>query len=71
MSKGPLGGSDAISVRELADMRSAGKAHTVPRCSKGSEREFLIFANLEGALHVPMAEIPARAPMTSRRINRW
>ena len=29
MSIEPLRGSDAISVRELADIRSAGKEHTV------------------------------------------
>jgi rhodanese-related sulfurtransferase len=55
MSTEPLRGSDAISVRELADMRSAGKEHTVL-----DVRRELDVCRLEGALHVPMAEIPAR-----------
>ena len=55
MSKEPLRGSDAISVRELADMRSAGKEHTVL-----DVREARDICGLEGALHIPMAEIPAQ-----------
>jgi rhodanese-related sulfurtransferase len=55
MSTEPLGGSDAISVRELADMRSAGKEHTVLDVREARE---LDICRLEG-LHVPMAEIPA------------
>jgi rhodanese-related sulfurtransferase len=50
-------GSDAISVRELADMRSAGKEHTVLDVREARE---LDICQLEGALHVPMAEIPVR-----------
>jgi rhodanese-related sulfurtransferase len=57
MSTEPLRGSDAISVRELAGMRSAGKEHTVLDVREA--REFDI-CGLEGALHIPMAEIPAR-----------
>jgi rhodanese-related sulfurtransferase len=57
MSTEPLRGSDAISVRELADMRSAGKEHTVLDVREARE---LDVCRLEGALHVPMAEIPAR-----------
>ena len=57
MSTEPLRGSDAISVRELADMRSAGKEHTVLDVREARE---LDICRLEGALHVPMAEIPAR-----------
>ena len=56
MSTEPLRGSDAISVRELADMRSAGKEHTVLDVREARE---LDICRLEGALHVPMAEIPA------------
>ena len=57
MSTGPLRGSDAISVRELADMRSAGKEHTVLDVREARE---LDICQLGGAMHVPMAEIPAR-----------
>jgi len=57
MSTEPLRGSDAISVRELADMRSALKEHTVLDVREGRE---LDICRLEGALHVPMAEIRAR-----------
>ena len=53
----PLGGSEAISVRELAAMRSGGKEHTVLDVREARELEI---CRLEGALHVPMAEIPAR-----------
>jgi rhodanese-related sulfurtransferase len=58
MSIEPLRGSDAISVRELADIRSAGKKHTILDVREARE---LDVCRLEGALHVPMAEIPARA----------
>jgi rhodanese-related sulfurtransferase len=57
MSTEALRGSDAISVRELADMRSAGKEHTVLDVREARE---LDICRLEGALHVPMAEMPAR-----------
>jgi rhodanese-related sulfurtransferase len=53
----PLRGSDAISVRELADMRSAGKAHTILDVREARE---LNVCQLEGALHIPMTEIPTR-----------
>jgi rhodanese-related sulfurtransferase len=56
MSTELLGGSDAISVRELADMRSVGKEYTVLDVREARE---LDIRRLEGALHVPMAEIPA------------
>jgi hypothetical protein len=57
MSTEPLKGPDAISVYELTDMQSAGKAHTV--LDAGEARE-LDVCRLEGALHIPMAEIPTR-----------
>jgi rhodanese-related sulfurtransferase len=57
MSTEPLRGPDAISVSELADMRSAGKALTVLDVREARE---LDICRLEGALHVPIAEIPAR-----------
>jgi rhodanese-related sulfurtransferase len=44
-----------ISVRELADMRRAGKAHTVLDVREARE---LDICRLEGALHIPMAAIP-------------
>ena len=67
MSTELLRGSDVISVRELADMRSAGEKHTVLDVREARE---LDVCRLEGALHIPMAEIP-RAAATSRRINCW
>jgi hypothetical protein len=45
----PLRGSDAISVRELADIRSAGKEYTVLDVREARE---LDICRLEGALHV-------------------
>ena len=57
MSTEPLRGSDGISVRELADMRIAGKEHTVLDVREARE---LDICRLEGALPVPMAEIPAQ-----------
>src|SRR5271154_3441953 len=57
MSTEPLSGSDMISVRELADMRSAGRKHTVLDVREARE---LDVCRLEGALHIPMAEISAR-----------
>jgi rhodanese-related sulfurtransferase len=58
MSTEPLRQSDAISVRELADMRSAGKRHTVLDVREARE---LDVCQLDGVLHIPMAEVPARA----------
>jgi rhodanese-related sulfurtransferase len=52
-----LRGSDVISVRELAEMRSAGKEHTVLDVREARE---LDICRLEGALHIPMAEIPSQ-----------
>jgi rhodanese-related sulfurtransferase len=53
----PLRGSDVISVHELADMRSAGKKHTVLDVREARE---LDVCRLEGAVHIPMAEISTR-----------
>jgi rhodanese-related sulfurtransferase len=53
----PLRGSDVISVRDLADMRSAGGRHTVLDVREARE---LDVCRPEGALHVPMAEIAAQ-----------
>ena len=58
MSIEPLRQSDAISVRDLADMRSAGKEHAVLDVREARE---LAICRLDGALHIPMAELPARA----------
>lgn len=58
MSTELLRGSDVISVRELADMRSAGEKHTVLDVRESRE---LDVCRLDGALHIPMAEIPARS----------
>ena len=57
MSTEPLRRPEAISVRELADMRSAGKAHTVLDVREARE---LDICRLAGALHVPMAETSAQ-----------
>ena len=57
MSTEPLKGPDAISVHELADMRSSGKALTVLDVREARE---LDVCRLEGALHIPMAQISAR-----------
>jgi rhodanese-related sulfurtransferase len=46
-----------ISVRELADMRSTGKLHTVLDVREARELDVY---RLEEALHIPMGEIPAR-----------
>ena len=53
----PLRGSGVISVHELADMRSAGKKHTVLDVREAGE---LDVCRLEGAVHIPMAEISAQ-----------
>jgi rhodanese-related sulfurtransferase len=58
MSIDPLKQSDAISVFELADMRSAGKEHAVLDVREARE---LAICRLDGALHIPMAEVQARA----------
>jgi rhodanese-related sulfurtransferase len=57
MSIEPFRQSDAISVRELADMRSAGKRHTLLDVREAREVDV---CRLDGALHIPMAEVPAR-----------
>jgi rhodanese-related sulfurtransferase len=56
MSTEPLIGPDVLSVRELADMRSAGKKHTVLDVRGARE---LDVCSLECALHIPMGEISA------------
>jgi rhodanese-related sulfurtransferase len=58
MSTEPLGRSEAISVRDLADMQTAGKEHAVLDVREARE---LAICRLSGALHIPMAEVPARA----------
>jgi rhodanese-related sulfurtransferase len=58
MSIEPFRQSAAISVGELADMRSAGTEHAVLDVREARE---LDVCRLEGALHIPMAEVPARA----------
>jgi rhodanese-related sulfurtransferase len=58
MSTKPLPGSDAMSVSVLAQMQSTGREHTLLDVREARELEI---CQLEGALHIPMAEIPARA----------
>ena len=57
MSTEPLRLSDAISVRDLADLQTAGKEHAVLDVREARE---LAICRLDGALHIPMAEIYAR-----------
>ena len=57
MSAESLRGSDAISVQELADMRSTAREHVVLDVREARE---LDICQLEGALHIPMVEFPAR-----------
>ena len=57
LSTGSFRESDAISVRELAEMRSAGREHTVLDVREAKE---LDICELDGALHIPMANVPAR-----------
>ena len=57
MASQSLRRSDAISVRELAHMRSTGTEHMVLDVREARE---LDICQLEGTLHIPMAEIPAR-----------
>ena len=49
--------SDAISVRELTQMRSTGTEHMVLDVREARE---LDICQLAGVLHIPMAEIPTR-----------
>ena len=48
---------DEISVRELSELRTAGSPHCVLDVREAGE---LAICRLEGSLHVPMSEIPAR-----------
>ena len=53
----PMGESDAISVRELAQLRIGGRHHCVLDVREAEE---FAICHLEGSLRIPMAEIPAR-----------
>ena len=57
MSTEPLTLSDAISVRDLADLQTAGMEHAVLDVREARE---LDVCRLDGALHIPMAEVRAR-----------
>ena len=57
MSTEPLRLSDAISVRDLADLQTAGMEHAVLDVREARE---LDVCGLDGALHIPMAEVRAR-----------
>jgi hypothetical protein len=61
MATESLRGSDMICVRELADMRSAGKKHTVLDVREASWKALCIFRWRRFR----------RRPTTSRRINCW
>ena len=67
MSTEPLRGSDAISVRELADMGARGRSM---RFSMSGKRESLIFADWK-ALFIFRWRRFRRRPITSPRINYW
>jgi rhodanese-related sulfurtransferase len=49
--------SDGISVRELSELRTAGSRHCVLDVREADE---LVICRLEGSLHIPMSDIPAR-----------
>jgi len=57
MSTPDFEGRDAISVKELEGLRRAGQAHLVLDVREAEELEI---CRLEGALHIPMGEVPAR-----------
>jgi hypothetical protein len=67
MSTEPLTGSEAISVRELADMRSAGKEHMVLDVREARE---LDVCRLEGVCIFQWRRF-GLGPTTSQRINSW
>jgi rhodanese-related sulfurtransferase len=48
---------DGIEVQELAELRRAGRAHVLLDVR---EPEELAICQLEGAVHIPMARVPAR-----------
>ena len=56
MSTEPLTLSDAISVRDLADLQTAGMEHAVLDVREARE---LDVCGWEGSLHIPMAEVSA------------
>jgi rhodanese-related sulfurtransferase len=58
MSTEPLRLCEAVSVRDLADMQTAGKEHAVLDVREARE---LDVCRLDGALHIPMADVPACA----------
>ena len=49
--------TDSITVRELANLRNAGAEHAILDVREAGE---LAICQLDGALHIPMAEVPAR-----------
>jgi len=57
MSTQQFEGRDAIDVQELVELRRAGGPHVVLDVREPDE---LAICQLEGALHIPMASVPAR-----------
>jgi rhodanese-related sulfurtransferase len=57
MSTEDFEGRDAIDVRELAELRRADRPHLVLDVREADELEI---CRLEGAMHIPMARVPAR-----------
>jgi len=50
---------EQLQVEELAEWRRSGKAHVLLDVREDDE---LALASLDGALHVPMNEVPSRLP---------
>jgi rhodanese-related sulfurtransferase len=57
MSKQAFEGRDAISVQELAQLRRNQQAHLLIDVREADE---LTICQVEGALHIPMGNVPAR-----------
>jgi rhodanese-related sulfurtransferase len=57
LSSRPFAESDEISVRELSELRTAGSRHCLLDVREAGE---LAICRLEGSLHIPMSDIPAR-----------
>jgi rhodanese-related sulfurtransferase len=57
LSTRPFAESDEISVRELSELRTAASRHCVLDVREADE---LAICRLEGSLHIPMSDIPAR-----------
>ena len=57
MSTEQFEGRDGIDVQELVELRNAGRPHVLLDVREPDE---LAICQLEGAVHMPMASVPAR-----------